>query len=345
MTAAAADRAVRTVSYGQHFSRTDLPSVLPLETPLSLLIDPTNGCNFRCFFCPTGDPDLLQSVGRPLASMKWDLFLKIVDDVAAFPAPIKSIHLYKDGEPLVNPRLPDMVRLIKQRGLARRVEITTNGALLSAERADALLSAGLDGLRVSVYAVSSADYRRVTRRFDRFDTIVDNVAYLHRRKTELGLEFHIHCKMIDAAMTAEDRQRFIDLFGPISDSIYVNPLHGTAINDGPFVLTPSADRRVCSEPFIKMVININGAVSACCADWSHDVIVGDVSTTPLVDIWNGESLRALRLLHLEGRRGEMAACRTCTYVTTLPADNNLDHVRDVLLDRYRGPVVPAACGN
>ncbi len=326
------------IPYGRHRDRSDLAQVLPLATPFSLLIDPSNGCNFRCVFCATGDPELLKRVGRPRGSMKFDLFRKIVDDLAAFDAPLKSVHLYKDGEPLVNPRVDDMVHLLKARGVARHVEMTTNGSLLTAERADALLAGGLDAMRVSVYGASDAMYQRVTRKFSSFQTIVDNVAYLHRRKTELGRPFHLHCKIIHVDLTAEERQRFIDSFAPISDSLYVHPLHGQSLADGSgFAAAPDAGRRVCSEPFLKLAINMNGAVSVCCADWSMATIVGNVAEEALVDIWNGERLRAFRLTHLEGRRDSIPACRDCGYVQTLPADNNLDAVAADLIPRYRAP--------
>ena len=28
---------------------------LPLDTPWSMMIDPSNLCNFKCIFCPTND--------------------------------------------------------------------------------------------------------------------------------------------------------------------------------------------------------------------------------------------------------------------------------------------------
>ena len=266
------------IPYGRHRDRNDLSQVLPLTTPFSLLIDPSNGCNFRCVFCATGTPELLKEVGRPRGSMKFDLFRKIVDDIADFDAPLKSVHLYKDGEPLVNPRVDHMVHLLKARGLARHVEMTSNGSLLTRERTDALLAAGLDALRVSVYGASDAMYKRVTRRFDSFQTVVDNVAYLHRRKTELGRAFHLHCKIINVELTAEERQTFIDTFSPIADSIFVHPVHGEVLaEESAFAAAPDTERKVCSEPFLKLAINFNGAVSVCCADWSMGTIVGNVA--------------------------------------------------------------------
>ena len=62
-------------------------------------------CNFRCTFCPTGDYELLKSVSRPLGVMPYELFCKIIDDLKEFPEKLKSLRLYKDGEPFLNKNL------------------------------------------------------------------------------------------------------------------------------------------------------------------------------------------------------------------------------------------------
>ena len=131
-----------------------LAQVAPLDTPFTILIDPANACNFRCVFCPTGDGKLLKQVGRPKGRMKLDLFCKIIDDIAGFKERLKKLQLYKDGEPLLNKSLPDMVAYAKQREVSEVVGTTTNASLLDADMAEGLLSAGLDQIRISVEHVS-----------------------------------------------------------------------------------------------------------------------------------------------------------------------------------------------
>ena len=42
-----------------------IKDVLPLNVPLVIFIDPSNVCNFKCIFCPTGDDKLLSKINRP----------------------------------------------------------------------------------------------------------------------------------------------------------------------------------------------------------------------------------------------------------------------------------------
>ncbi|GAI93186.1 unnamed protein product, partial [marine sediment metagenome] len=38
-------------------NRTRLERVIPLSTPMILFVDPASTCNFKCKFCPTGNPE------------------------------------------------------------------------------------------------------------------------------------------------------------------------------------------------------------------------------------------------------------------------------------------------
>jgi MoaA/NifB/PqqE/SkfB family radical SAM enzyme len=111
--------------------RQALEDIVPLTTPFLLFLEPTNLCNFKCKFCPTGNPDLLKKVGRKSSRMPMELFKKIVADLREFPNPIKSLNFYKDGEPLVHPEFPEMYRYLKDSGVAEQIRVKSNGSLLN----------------------------------------------------------------------------------------------------------------------------------------------------------------------------------------------------------------------
>ncbi len=317
-------------------SEPSLSELLPLSTPLSLLVDPSNGCNLACVFCPTGDDQLLKSVGRQARVMHVATFRSIVEGLSQFPDRIKVLHLYKDGEPLVNKHLAEFVRIAKVSNRFERVETTTNGVLLSPVRSEELIAAGIDGIRVSIYGLDDQSYRSTTQCPVSFDSVVTNVAALFRIKSELNPRVHIHCKITDVRLSTEARDCFVRTFSPISDSIHVDSLMGWTAPEGKDLMlgiTPTTgmsgsplkpDRKVCSEPFMRLAVNSNGSVSVCCVDWSHETVVGHVPNETLFAIWNGERLQAFRRRHLSGRRNELAACRNCQYMLGLAERADLD---------------------
>ena len=75
--------------------------------------------------------------------MTWELFEKILEELKAFQGQVKVINLYGYGEPLLHPRIADMVRLLKENHCCREVRITTNASLLSEEKSHALVEAGV----------------------------------------------------------------------------------------------------------------------------------------------------------------------------------------------------------
>lgn len=326
-------------SYRQLTEKTPLADMLPLGTPLSVFIDPCNRCNFECAFCPTGDHALLKSVGRPSGRMDMDLFTKVIDGMRAFDGRIRRLHLFKDGEPLLNRNIVRMIDYARKSNVAELVETTTNASLLTPEIAVGIIEAGLDVIRISVEHVSSEKYGEITRTFSDFDKIRDNTEMLFREKQKRNSRLIVHVKMLDVGLTDAERKTFSDIFSPISDSIYIDTLSGWSNSDKKDFALGNLDavqkgidgvspinraRKTCPEPFKTLAVNFNGLVSACCVDWSLGAIVGDARATPIADIWNGAQLAKLRLTHLAGHRSEVEVCRDCHFVLGEDPISDLD---------------------
>ena len=330
--------------YEKDRPRVRLAEHLPLSVPFSVQIDPSNLCNFRCPFCPTGHPDLLSQVGRGRGQLlDFGLFERLIAEIRTFPRPLKTLALHKDGEPLLHPRLPEMAALARDAGVAERIVLLTNGALLTREKSSALLRAGLDVIRISVEHVHDAGYRERTQTFSDYERIVANVRALREERDRLGSRLYIAAKIIDLGLSEAEQQAFARDFGPLCDEIGRTTAQGWSYSElFDFTLgtrpevsldgrTPLRPRRiVCPFPFYTLAVNANGLVSPCSDDWAMKAIVGDANTESLVDIWNGPRLAAFRRMHIEGRRSENAACRNCHCVQGAPEDCDLDGERDRL---------------
>jgi MoaA/NifB/PqqE/SkfB family radical SAM enzyme len=114
--------AIQKPSYDSN--RKILRDVVPLSGPLSMYIEPTRLCNFKCFYCmhsTRGMPGgLLDQTGVPLKHIDDELFRKVVKNLLEFPEQLKRITFSGLGEPLMNPKLPDMVRYLREQGFIER---------------------------------------------------------------------------------------------------------------------------------------------------------------------------------------------------------------------------------
>ncbi|MGD0835201.1 MAG: radical SAM/SPASM domain-containing protein [Polyangia bacterium] len=324
--------------------RTPLQDVIPLSTPFVLLVDPVNICNFRCTFCPTGDSALIRSSGRWRGRLDYDLYTKIIDDLAEFDRPLRVLRLYKEGEPLLHPRLADMVRYAKSSGHVQHVEMTTNGFLLRPARTAPILDAGIDRINISINGMSNDQYSRSTQTRIDFKRFVDNIRRLYERKGSCEICIKIPGDVIGPA----DRQRFLAVFGEIADRVFIEnlapawPAFDVEARTG-FRMTKGVfdnaiqDVRVCPYIFYTMVVNSDGSVSLCCADWAHKLKIGDVRHQSLKEVWEGGALRRHQTAQLAHDRKSNPVCATCGLPSHCLLDN-IDAYAAALLERIESKV-------
>lgn len=330
------------------YDRTALETVIPLATPYILFVDPASACNLKCNFCPTGHFEFADIRNRYNGLMKLDVFKKVIDDLDEFEDPIKVLRLYKDGEPFLNKRLPEMIRYAK---LSRRVDFidtTTNGSLITPERLGPVLEAGLDKINISVDGMTAKTYREVTGVAFDFEAFVTNVkwAYANRGECEIVV------KTIGDILTADEQKRFFDTFGDHCDRIFVENLApcwpqfdtekhtGHTISKGIYQ-QPVGDTEVCPYIFYGCSVNADGQVSSCFLDWGRKLIIGDVRKQSMKEIWNSDKMNALRLMHLEGKRRGHPVCGSCGQLSHCLPDN-IDIHRIGLLHKLRSTLEVAA---
>jgi cyclic pyranopterin phosphate synthase len=123
-----------------------------------LRVSITDRCNYKCVYCRTG------SEGAQFAELAMEDYLRIIRIFVSLG--IQKVRL-TGGEPLLRKEIVPLVeRLAELRtnsaGEPLDIAITTNGHLL-AEMAGPLARAGLSRITVSMDAVDSATFARITR--------------------------------------------------------------------------------------------------------------------------------------------------------------------------------------
>jgi len=317
--------------------RLKLQDVVPLDGPLVIYFEPTNVCNFRCDFCPTGDNELIKKIGRPVGYMKFDLWKKIVDDLKEFPNPLKCAHMFKDGESLLHPKFPEMLAYLRDSGRAEKIWMKSNGTMLNPVLNQKLVDNGLDQIGISINGVSEAQYKhRVHAKVD-YEKLRANVLDLYNRRGKL----QIYIKILSQLLTPDEIEKYFLDWEDRGDFIGLENLHGWSTGqEKDLTLGFKSDtydggvftkKIACPLTFYSLSVTWDGKVSICQEDWARKLIVGDLTKQSMMEIWHGDALYQIRKMHLEGRRHENDACRECYYIQVVP--DVVDDYREQMLKK------------
>jgi radical SAM protein with 4Fe4S-binding SPASM domain len=327
-------------------SRQDLLGILPLPMPMSMHIEPTNICNFRCVSCPQTLPDYKEKAGY-YQHMDFGLFEKILGDIKAMGR-LKALKLFGYGESMVNPDLGRMIRLAKEMDVADRIELTSNCTRLTETMAQALIDGPLDYLRCSIYSNDQAAHEKFTQTKVRIETVFENLKRLRQMRDAQGASRpYIYVKMFET-ISPEDEQHFRDKFKDIGDELTLEMLHNMTgiddIEDKLGVDVPEhVPKRICPAPFYMSSVAANGDVTICCVDWSWSSKVGNLKEQSLREIWYGPALNEIRRKLMNGERKAIKSCANCTWDWSHP--DNIDHMSEgkaaEVLAYYAGETVGA----
>ena len=320
-----------------HDVRINLKYAIPLQSPLCLFIEPSDKCNFRCKFCPTSDLKLMQATnGRNYGNMDFNLYKKVIDECSEFEDNIKLLSLHKDGEPLLNPMLPQMVEYAKKSCKFDKIATTTNAYLLNNELSLKIIDAGLDRINISIEGINEEQYFNISNVKIDFNKLVNNIKFFYENKKQC----EVSIKIPGNNLSDDDKKKFYDIFGNICDLIFIEnivaswssfDISGLEIDTGMSLYGKQVNKvSVCSQSFYSMAINSNGMVSPCCADWARKVIIGNAYNKKLKDIWNGEELLNLQKLFLRGERDEHPFCSSCRLPEYVLSDNIDDYAEEIL---------------
>jgi len=313
--------------------RVMLADSIPIKTPFTLNVFPTNTCNFKCSYCAQslGLQQLKEDYNISSGNMTISLINKIIEQAEVFPDKFKLVSFMGHGEPLANPNLIEMVKIIKQSDIAGRVDMITNGSLLTKNRSKQLISTGIDVIRISLQGISSKSYKRVSGIDIDFGEFLENLSYLY----EIREQTQIFVKTMDVSLEKGEQEKFYNIFSMISDRMFIDrvkPVYDlveydeTASDLSMDRYGEMHDKRdVCPQPFYMLSVWPDGTVSPCDALYKASPL-GNIETDNLSRMWQSDTLRDFRIEQLRCARHTNRSCRRCC------APDDVIHKEDILDD-------------
>ncbi len=275
------------------------------DYPPYLLIEPNAACNLRCPMCFQIDKTFTR---KPfMGIMKWDLFTKIVDE--ANEIGVGAITLASRGEPLMHPKISDMLNYISKKENIFELKINSNASFLTEKLCHDIFKS-----KVTTFVISADHYEKKTfeelRKNSNFEKIVNNVKMLYGIRNEFykDCETEIRISGVDFYKNL-DKKKFEEFWSPISDNVsssdaferwdtYNNKKDENA-------------KSPCSYLWDRMYVWHDGKCNPCDADYKSYLSYGNVSNLSIKEVWNGEALKKHREIHSAKKRMNLIPCDRC----------------------------------
>jgi len=283
--------------------------------PKTVVIETQFGCNAGCVFCQY--PQLKNEL--PRGKMTMALFEKIAKECA--PYPVERFILCLDNEPLIDAQLAERYALLRQHCPKSIRNLTTNASLFTPEKVEELVGSGLvDELFLSLNGFSKEVYEELMKLpYERTMRNVDAFCGWLKARPEVKKRLRVRVNVVKTRRVApeiadmkrrwEDREGFelhvIDMDNR-GDQLDLKQSAAVAADEAD--MKPNT---TCRRPFHTMVITWEGRAVLCCVDYKREVVLGDVNTASVPDIWNGPWATQLRKEYLAGVFDRLKPCRTC----------------------------------
>lgn len=325
-------------------NRLILGEQLPLETPYRITISTIQMCNFKCFYCTHSlDKKEVEKTGFKYKKMEYSEFVNLINQLKEFKNPLKLIVISGMGEPLMNKDIDKMIKYAKESGVTEKIELYTNASLLDKEMSDKLISSGLDRLLISLQGLNAEKYFEISKYKMDYDLFIKNIEYYYNNKGNSKL----YIKIVDSALGDGEEEKFYSMFGNICDHIFIehlsdcqpltNNCDGKVNYNFTMYYDEAKETKVCPLLFYSIYSDADCNIYPCVTlALPTDFAVGNFRNEKVINIWNNEKIKNLRLAHLYGKRKEIPVCKDCGNMMSMyHKEDDLDNYIPQLIEKYK----------
>lgn len=266
-----------------------------------IYIEITNNCNLNCSFC--------SKINRKKKYMSLDEYEKILDKIKDYT---NYIYLHVKGEPLLHPKVIEMIKLAEQYNL--KVNLTTNGVLFNKYAKELGECKNLNKINFSLHSENNKD--------NYLEDIFGNIKFLSKKTTVIYRLWTLKDNELDKKSTeiVDKIKEFYNLSTEtverikkeknikIKSTIYVD-------KDNEFEWPTINSHKSCGFCYAlktHIAILVDGTVVPCCLDSDGMINLGNIFDNSLEDIIDSERYRKLKE-SFQKRKPIELLCQSCTF--------------------------------
>jgi MoaA/NifB/PqqE/SkfB family radical SAM enzyme len=291
--------------------RTQFPLIDPNpHVPAVVGVEFTNYCDLRCVYC-TSPLGL-----RPRGFMQRETFEKFLEGIKQLR--VSRVNVVGNGESTLHPEFTCFIRELSRS--VPYVMVLTNGQWKRPKNIiNAMLEAPVSVVGVSVDGGDKDGYEK-SRLGGHFERLLENLTLLStsKRKRRSHTMTYI-CLMLRPSERMVERElmafwnNYVDIVMPQ----YLLERRHLGYKEDVYMPVEFHDQSYpkCSLPFKALDVNWNGNVPLCTYSAQQigapGLILGNVTTDMLGDIWNGNVMRQYREGHYKRDACKMPICKGC----------------------------------
>lgn len=281
---------------------------LTKDFPSQINVDLIALCNYACIHCPCSMMEQEHKLSHALLSE--ELNRKLVDEVRSYGVNLtQQIRYAAAGEPFLHPHVMEILDYaVKNSGVL--VSVTTNGSLVTNERADQLLKMGLGLIDFSLDAYSEETYREI-RLHGNLERVREHILYMLKRKKEENYKTRIVVSFVVQEKNEAEKKDFERYWKEQGvDYVIFRKLHSVA--GRMFQKEKEGHVQPCVYPWERICISEEGKMLYCPALWEGDPnFEFNLAEHSIHEVWNGEVYETLRREHIADTFERFKRCETC----------------------------------
>lgn len=279
-----------------------------LEFPNYVEIETVNACNARCPMCTINDWE------RNYPIMRDEVFNKISDELIENKKHLKRVSLYRDGEPLIDKKLPQRINKFFEAGI-KNTSIASNVSLLNEKKSKDILNAGLGLIIMSIDSLNKEVFENIRVRL-KFEEVIENAKNFFKLRDKINPNCRIWVRMIRQKENENewpDYYKFWKQYASDNDRIYYHNIFnwGGQLDNFKALDSSYEPNLPCVALWSLMVFFANGDVPLCNVDYNNKFPTGNVMKDSIKNIWNSKILNERRKLHMSLEKSKISLCTNC----------------------------------
>jgi radical SAM protein with 4Fe4S-binding SPASM domain len=232
--------------------------------------------------------------------MEEPLYRRLIDECVELG--VEEVGLHNFGEPLLDIGIAERIKYAKSKGV-KRVTFFTNASLLVEPKSLEIIKAGLDAIYISIDGATKYTFEEVRRGLN-YEEVVNNIkSFLEIRHNYPKVYLFFLCFHKNKKEVPLFKRQWKCKVDGINISVYRE-------RDKP----DKTERNLfapCPYLWQEMFILWNGDVVLCCEDYDARLIVGNVHSSGIRNVWNSSDFKEIRKLHLSHLSNNIDLCNTC----------------------------------